>query len=146
MQGMTPSHLESTPLPCARPQMEKAAANEALGGVQAALSAAQADGGAALAEVAALTTQLDAAERSKAALEADLGSHIERHASGVQDFDALSRQLAAAQAQAAAASSNAAELQVEVGPSRYGRVLFSPFLNYPHRLRRWVCGYMVQGW
>lgn len=99
--------------------MEKAAASEALGGVQAALSAAQADGSAALAEVAALTTQLDAAERSKAALEADLGSHIERHASGVQDSDALSRQLAAAQAEAAAASGTAAELQVEVGPSHY---------------------------
>lgn len=94
--------------------MEKAAANEALGGVQKALSAAQADGGAALAEVAALTTQLDAAERSKAALEADLGSHIERHTAGVQDFDALSRQLAAAQAEAAAASNSAAVLQVEV--------------------------------
>ena len=52
--------------------------------MQQAFAAARADGAAAHAEAAALGAQLDVAEQAKAALEADLGSHIERHAAGVQ--------------------------------------------------------------
>ena len=50
----------------------------------------------------------------QAALEADLQSHIERHAGGVADLDALARQLQAAQSSAAALGAEAAELRAEV--------------------------------
>lgn len=53
----------------------------------------------------------------QAALEADLQSHIERHAGGVADLDALARQLQAAQSTTAALGAEAAELRAEVrGP------------------------------
>lgn len=50
----------------------------------------------------------------QAALEADLQSHIERHAGGVADLDALARQLQAAQSSTAALGAEAAELRGEV--------------------------------
>lgn len=52
---------------------------------------------------------------TQASLESDLQSHIERHAGGVADLDALSRQLQAAQSSTAALGAEAAELRAEVG-------------------------------
>lgn len=102
-------------LPPSPHQAEKSAATEALSAAQAALNAASGEGALALAESVALTAQLDSAERAKASLEAQLAVLAERHANGVQDLDALSRQLASAQAEAAKASTLAGQLQVEVG-------------------------------
>ena len=102
-------------LPPSPHQAEKTAATEALSAAQAALNAASGEGASALAESVTLTAQLDSAERAKASLEAQLAVLAERHAAGVQDLDALSRQLASAQAEAAQASTMAGQLQVEVG-------------------------------
>lgn len=49
---------------------------------------------------------------------ADLHSRIERHAGGVADLDALSRQLQAAQFENATIGAQTAELRAEVRPLR----------------------------